>query len=328
MWPTLIKNSLNIYSSIPSGCQSRQVQPAPSYSNDKYLGNRLNPRHSILPLITDINKNVKYYNSIDSINNAYPNVFILSMINRRKSMEDYFGISEFEYIFDNNVKKLTLYTVLDGHGGHQTASIAIQELPGFLFTALKTIDIEDHASVEHAITNAFLKFEETLINCVGDSGTTVIMVLDIGSSLYFVNLGDSRALYFAGTTQLFSTTDHKPLSEVDRIQQLGGFVTRGRINGIISVSRSIGDFPFLKYNDNSYQPEKSLVSSYPTVTKINKVSGSKIVLASDGLWDALSCFDVISILNSPTNTPYNLKQLYHLSQSRWSTDNTTIMIIQ
>lgn len=274
------------------------------------------------------NTYVNYYNTVRSIrNNGFDNVTVLAKINARGSMEDYFSIAEYT---NKNNNKLVLYTVLDGHGGYKAAAITISELPGYIFKALENTDLNQESEVQKAISQAFIDFESTIYDRVNESGTTVIMVLDIGTDYYFINLGDSRAIYF-DSNLIFTTKDHKPSEsiETDRIQNMGGKVVWGRVNGLISVSRSLGDFDFNKYDytNSTYTPESGLVWSYPDITKVAKINNAKIVLATDGLWDRISNKYLIEELNKSSNHKKSLLSLYLDSRSLKSYDNITIMLI-
>lgn len=61
--------------------------------------------------------------------------------------------------------------------------------------------------------------------------------------LHVANVGDCRAVLCRGGEAVVITTDHTPSvpSEAARVEAAGGFVSRGRVNGILGVSRSFGD---------------------------------------------------------------------------------------
>lgn len=61
--------------------------------------------------------------------------------------------------------------------------------------------------------------------------------------LHVANVGDCRAVLCRGGDAVVITTDHTPSvpSEAARVEAAGGFVSRGRVNGILGVSRSFGD---------------------------------------------------------------------------------------
>ena len=66
----------------------------------------------------------------------------------------------------------------------------------------------------------------------------------------------------------FSTTDHKPTNEKDRILKSGHNVVSGRIDCSLSVSRAFGDF---RYKSNlELLPAEQAVISVPEISKIRK----------------------------------------------------------
>lgn len=70
------------------------------------------------------------------------------------------------------------------------------------------------------------------------------------NDLYVANAGDSRSVLCTGGKAKEMSKDHKPDDEKERerIIKAGGYVTDGRINGNLNLSRAIGD---LEYKKNS-----------------------------------------------------------------------------
>jgi serine/threonine protein phosphatase PrpC len=60
------------------------------------------------------------------------------------------------------------------------------------------------------------------------------------------NAGDSRCILCRHNAAVPLTEDHKPNNpgEERRIQAAGGFVTEGRVNGCLNLSRAIGDMNY------------------------------------------------------------------------------------
>ena len=76
------------------------------------------------------------------------------------------------------------------------------------------------------------------------------------------------------------SVDHRPNdpSEIRRIEGEGGFVTRGRVAGQLGVSRALGDHA-LKASGVSWRPYTCARDSTQDIV---------LIIASDGLWDAMS----------------------------------------
>jgi serine/threonine protein phosphatase PrpC len=75
------------------------------------------------------------------------------------------------------------------------------------------------------------------------------------------NLGDSRCIvgHYSKPDAIPLTIDHKPTDEeeVKRIQAAGGSVVRRRVDGILAVSRALGDATYK--TDSNLPPEKQKV---------------------------------------------------------------------
>jgi integrin-linked kinase-associated serine/threonine phosphatase 2C len=88
------------------------------------------------------------------------------------------------------------------------------------------------------------------------------------------------------------TVDHSPqnYNERKRIEKAGGRVIDGRVNGILEVSRSIGDGR-LKHLG---------VSARPDVLKcaLARATDRFLLLACDGLWKVLSSTDACAFVHA------------------------------
>ncbi|KAL6841065.1 hypothetical protein ACP4OV_029034 [Aristida adscensionis] len=116
-------------------------------------------------------------------------------------------------------------------------------------------------------------------------GSTAVAALLVRDRLVVANAGDSRAVLAraAADPPIPLSYDHKPdrPDELARIMAVGGRVVYNnglRVRGILAMTRAIGD-GFLR-------PE---VISEPDITITRRTAADEcLVLASDGLWDALS----------------------------------------
>lgn len=95
-----------------------------------------------------------------------------------------------------------------------------------------------------------------------------------------MNIGDSRSIMSKAGEVLLCSIDHKPENEVDRIKQAGGSVNGGRINGMISVSRAIGDFDFKKGKNHLVSNEADFEGE-----TLEKGKDEFILMGCDGVFE-------------------------------------------
>jgi len=78
--------------------------------------------------------------------------------------------------------------------------------------------------------------------------------------------------------------DHKPdlPREKERIQKAGGYITEGRINGNLNLSRALGDLEYKRNSDLG--PGEQLISAVPEIKKRTLTSDDEfLVLGCDGI---------------------------------------------
>lgn len=93
--------------------------------------------------------------------------------------------------------------------------------------------------------------------------------------LYCANAGDARGVLCRSGKAVRLTYDHKGTDkqEAKRIMDAGGFVMSGRVNGVLAVTRSLGD---------SSMKEFVVGSPYTTETELSD-EDEFIILACDGV---------------------------------------------
>jgi hypothetical protein len=113
------------------------------------------------------------------------------------------------------------------------------------------------------------------------------------------HVGDCRAVLSESGQAVELTTDHHPCmpSEKARVEAAGGVIRGGRVNGVLAVTRSIGDIMYKQFDMNAPVPDAPLDESKPggiwaksqhVISKPDVVdflvqpSHEFIVLASDG----------------------------------------------
>ena len=226
-------------------------------------------------------------------------------------------------------KGIVVAMVCDGHGGYKVANDTAIELPPRIVNALdKTVGTNvDHAT---AIRNVIMEWGDQMKN--RKSGSTLTGIAIKNGIVYIYNIGDSRTciqlipgsfvymlrsvfnhkgcfvcklLIDYNQTNFFCTRDHdsKSIYEVRRVTSAGGEIIGERLNGILSVTRALGDIdvgpgidyipdvfwvksklvngPIFLYSDGIYEPQRHL----PTddfndrgLYEIAKLSGADAVV--------------------------------------------------
>jgi len=145
--------------------------------------------------------------------------------------------------------------VCDGHAGKKVAETVSANLPFLLKKAVKESELKTAKAIYQIVND----YASTFVKAA--SGSTLTGFLATSSTIYFYNIGDSRTvLHFEkpGTMfgwspetglsrksveQVWSTADHAHTDpkERKRVKEAGGSIFGGRLNGILAMTRSIGD---------------------------------------------------------------------------------------
>ncbi|OJJ80351.1 type 2C protein phosphatase PTC1 [Aspergillus glaucus CBS 516.65] len=155
--------------------------------------------------------------------------------------------------------------------------------------------------------------------------TTVIPKLQEKASrqrvLYTANVGDARAILCRNGKALRLSYDHKGSDENEgkRIASAGGLVLNNRVNGVLAVTRALGD-AYLK----------DLVTGHPytTETVIQADADEFVILACDGLWDVCSDQEAVELIRNVPDAQEASRILVDHALARFSTDNLSCMVIR
>ncbi|KAL2156316.1 hypothetical protein VTH82DRAFT_1061 [Thermothelomyces myriococcoides] len=139
--------------------------------------------------------------------------------------------------------------------------------------------------------------------------------------LYTANVGDARIILCRQGKALRLSYDHKGSDENEgkRITNAGGLILNNRVNGVLAVTRALGDTYI-----------KDLVTGHPytTETVIQPELDEFIIIACDGLWDVCSDQDAVDLVRDIQDPVAAAKLLVDHALSRFSTDNLSCMIIR
>jgi len=122
-----------------------------------------------------------------------------------------------------------------------------------------------------------------------ESGCTATVALITPTEVFCCNAGDSRTIISKGKSAVDLSVDHKPSlpDEQRRIYNANGYVEDNRVNGMLALSRALGDFDYKK--NSSLGPKEQAVTAFPEIKSIQLTSDTEfIILACDGIWDVMS----------------------------------------
>jgi len=178
-----------------------------------------------------------------------------------------------------------LYAVYDGHGGRSEVDYVEVKLHDMLLAELQSSSGARNPAGSLVMTFKKIDSQLAMLGAWNSGCTaTVVLVQHQGSNttVHVANVGDSRAVLVdaSGCARRVST-DHRACdpAEAERVVADGGIVRHGRVGGQLSVSRSLGD----------HHLKGSGVSCIPDIQSFSVSRASQaLVIASDGLWDALS----------------------------------------
>jgi protein phosphatase 2C family protein 2/3 len=177
-------------------------------------------------------------------------------------MEDSFII-----IHDLNIHPklpISIYAVLDGHGGEWCAIFIKQRFEAEIKRNL--LDPENglyginrkgmNECFGLAIRKTFAKIdEEYYVEREGRSnkcGSTGSVVCIVGIHIFCANVGDSRSILSRKGKAVNLSLDHKASrpDEVARIKHNDGKIEFGRVGAKLAITRAFGDFEFKAFVDD------------------------------------------------------------------------------
>ena len=272
-----------------------------------------------------------------------------------KVNQDSFLVLQNEY----NLKDFNIFSVMDGHGvnGHLVSRFVTKYFTSFFKNNKKMNSSNDDENAvyyrlkknDYDILKRAFRHAERDIGKNSDidanfSGTTCVMVFQVGEKIICANVGDSRAIIVKGNKVIPLSIDQKPddPEESKRIIENGGEISqleedgeksgpfrvwkKGEVYPGIAMSRSIGD---LIASTLGVIPEPKFLEE-----KIDKDT-KFIVVASDGVWEFLDNDTVKDIVmpyyekNDPNGA---CKELIKKSTEWWNkedivVDDITVIVV-
>ena len=220
----------------------------------------------------------------------------------RMSMEDsHISIPD----LDENI---ALFAVFDGHGGAEVAKFCSDNFA----KELKLNENFKKGNYKEALEDTFLRMDEILMGengleilrqykqetdmATSFAGCTANLVLFVGNKAYIANAGDSRCISYTKDNKVLPLSqDHKPDSEEEkkRIVKAGGYVSDGRVNDNLNLSRAIGDLEYKK--NTELHPKEQIISAFPDVEEHTIDGDQFFIIGCDGIWETKTAEEICEI---------------------------------
>ncbi|KAK7357760.1 hypothetical protein VNO80_17056 [Phaseolus coccineus] len=214
-----------------------------------------------------------------------------------KKGEDYFLIkTDCQRVSGNPSSSFSVFAIFDGHNGNAAAIFTRENLLNHVLSALPRGLGRDEwlQALPRALVAGFVKTDKEFQSRGETSGTTATIVIVDRWTVTVASVGDSRCVLDAQGGAVSSlTVDHRleeNIEERERVTASGGEVGRLSIvggaeigplrcwPGGLCLSRSIGDMDVGEF---------IVPIPYVKQVKLSK-AGGRLIIASDGIWDALS----------------------------------------
>ncbi|CAL8079425.1 unnamed protein product [Calicophoron daubneyi] len=211
-----------------------------------------------------------------------------------------------------DIRRLSYFGVFDGHGGDRASTFVSKRLHLHVSSLFPKGGIRQiEKDIRRVLYDAYKRTDEEFLREAAKQrphwrdGSTAATVLLVNNTLYIANLGDSKVVLARASVEpaansgdisdtslsaLCLTRDHNPVDyeERQRIQATGASVQNGRVNSVLEVSRSFGDYQFKKQG----------VICIPDVRKCQLTPNDRFILiACDGLWKSFPPNEAVALTN-------------------------------
>ena len=243
-------------------------------------------------------------------------------------------------------ENMAFLAIADGHGGRDIVEFLEDGLLYHVSHELQINESDANGSIPERLERSFLMADihSKALGLMNSGATVAVCLITRGHDIYkenaqgsdeangdedntwriyAANAGDARIVLGHGGKAHRMTKDHRTddPDEVRRIEESGGFVFKGRVLGILAVTRSLGDHCMKEYViAKPYTSEKDVVITSEEET-------SFIILACDGLWDVFKDQEAVDfVLARIEERDQVSKYLVAEALKRGSTDNITVSV--
>ncbi len=258
----------------------------------------------------------------------------------------------------NNIKNFNIFILCDGHGndGHYVSQFVTNHIISSISNHPIISLLNNPEDIYKLITEYNYKIIKDIFSETDNylshqtqfdtytSGTTCVLILQIGDKIIGANSGDSRAILVYSRDNNMNNTEIFPLSldskpdlpsEIERIKNCGGEVhkrknrkgnyvgpmrvfAKGKNYPGLAMSRSLGDFKSKEYG---------VINEPSFVEHILDEFCKYMVICSDGVWDFMDNEKVMKIANKYyiNNNPEGFcQEIIGNASYRWEKEEVVI----
>jgi len=216
--------------------------------------------------------------------------------------------------------------VFDGHGGHESAEFAKENLHNNISLAMGDL----YGDITKAFAKTQIQLQEDANKRRYMSGTTAAIALMnmTEDGIILANTGDSQVVLCHKGRARPLTRLHSPnnKNEQDRFKKEGGTLNidpwgKNRLNGVLEVTRALGTTVWMN-------PGVSAVPDVATYT-FNGDEESFFIIGSDGIFNRMTCQEAVDLVQMCT-TPQEAADALTLKAvtSERSADNATAIVVR
>ncbi|KAK8899550.1 hypothetical protein M9Y10_001866 [Tritrichomonas musculus] len=231
-------------------------------------------------------------------------------IGRRPTMEDSMCIVG-DVIGDNTA----FYGMFDGHGGKVVSHTAARQMYRVIADNYEGVD-----KLPSTIEKAIDIVNSPLVDEYYDQGSTMAIAIVVDDIIFTANLGDTRIVLTNQSGAVKRVTyDHRATDPVEcsYVEERGGMVYNGRVNGSLMLTRCLGDGSLSPY-----------LSQKPFMTKTPRKDGIIMIIACDGVWDVLTDNEAALIARKNIQFPIDAAQaIVDEAYKKGSTDNISCIVV-
>lgn len=231
------------------------------------------------------------------------------IIGKRPTMEDV------TVILDNiPTENYSYFAVFDGHGGRKVSHYLAKNVHEHFSS-----NFSNDGDILKSLNDSIQMLNKQVVKKWKSQGSVIGVIIVSDEKIYSYNIGDVRAvmIYPDGKVERISH-DHRAADpqEAKNIVSRGGFVRDDRLNGILEISRTLGDGNLKKY-----------INTEPFTDVRDRVDGAKIILACDGVWDVMGDPTAAKIVREIDNPEEAARLIVDHAVRNHTTDNVSCIVI-